>query len=63
MTASVMMVTYNRLELTKQTLDNLFKNTKYPINLIIIDNNSTDDTVNYLNDLQSTNSNVNIQLN
>lgn len=43
-----MMVTYNRLELTKQTLDNLFKVTKYPFRLIVIDNNSEDETLSYL---------------
>ncbi len=47
------MVTYNRLELTKQTLDILFKNTKYPFNLCIVDNNSKDDTNKYLNEYVS----------
>lgn len=45
MTASLMMVTYNRLELTKETIDCLFKNTKYPFNLCIVDNNSDDGTI------------------
>ena len=36
--ATLMMVTYNRLELTKQTIDNIFKNTKHPYNLVIVDN-------------------------
>ena len=42
--ASLMMVTYNRLDLTKKTLDSIFKNTDYPYELIIIDNNSVDNT-------------------
>lgn len=46
--ASIMIVTYNRLELTKQTLDNLFQNTDYPFNIIIIDNDSKDGTIEYL---------------
>lgn len=46
--ASIMMVTYNRLNLTKQTLKSIFDNTDYPYQLIIIDNGSTDETVNYL---------------
>lgn len=46
--AAIMMVTYNRLELTKQTLGNLFKTTDYPFYLIIVDNGSTDGTVEYL---------------
>jgi len=53
MTASIMMVTYNRLDLTKETLDNLFKNTKYPFNLIIVDNGSKDETVKYLDKILS----------
>jgi len=48
MTASIMIVTYNRLELTKKTLDNIFKTTKYPYNIIFVDNGSIDGTVEYL---------------
>lgn len=48
MTASIMMITYDRLELTKQTLDCLFENTDYPFNLIFIDNASQDRTAEYL---------------
>jgi len=47
MIASIMMVTYNRLELTKQTLDCLLENTQYPFNLCIVDNGSSDGTVNW----------------
>ncbi|KKN72156.1 hypothetical protein LCGC14_0413680 [marine sediment metagenome] len=48
MTVSIMIVTYNRLSLTKQTLENLFKATKYPYNLIFVDNNSSDGTIGFL---------------
>lgn len=48
MTADVMIVTYNRLELTKQTLNCIFENTDYPYNLIFVDNASKDGTVEYL---------------
>ena len=48
MTATIMMVTYNRLELTKQTIDCIIENTKYPFELCIIDNGSTDGTVDWL---------------
>ena len=48
--ATIMMVTYNRLDLTKRTLDCLFKNTLHPFNLVIVDNGSKDDTVEYLKD-------------
>jgi GT2 family glycosyltransferase len=46
--ANILMVTYNRLDLTKQTLDNIFETTKYPFKFSIVDNASSDDTVNYL---------------
>jgi GT2 family glycosyltransferase len=49
--ATLMMVTYNRLELTKQTIDNILKNTKQPYNLAIVDNGSADDTKQYLSEL------------
>lgn len=42
------MVTYNRLDLTKETLDYIWKNTKYPFHLAIVDNGSTDGTVEFL---------------
>ena len=48
MTASIMIVTYNRIELTKKTLEGLFERTDYPFNLIFVDNNSTDGTADYL---------------
>lgn len=48
MTASIMIVTYNRLDLTKQTLHRLFENTDYPFNLVFVDNGSQDGTVDYL---------------
>ncbi len=46
--ASLMMVTYNRLPLTQKTLESLFETTEYPFSLVIIDNASTDGTVEYL---------------
>jgi GT2 family glycosyltransferase len=45
---SLMMVTYNRLDLTKRMLDNLLKVTKRPFNLVIVDNGSEDGTKEYL---------------
>lgn len=52
MICSIMVVLYNRLELTKQTFDNLFETTNVDFRLIIVDNNSTDGTVEYINELQ-----------
>lgn len=49
MTAAIMMVSYNRLELTRKTLENLFETTDYPFYLIIVDNGSTDGTLEYFN--------------
>lgn len=45
-----MMVTYNRLELTKRMLDSFAKNTAGHYNLIIVDNGSTDGTQEWLTD-------------
>lgn len=45
---TLMMVTYNRLSLTKQTIGGLLEKTKRPFNLVIVDNNSQDGTKEYL---------------
>lgn len=46
--ATIMMVTYNRLDLTKKTLDCIFEHTDYPFELVFVDNASKDDTLPYL---------------
>jgi glycosyltransferase involved in cell wall biosynthesis len=46
--ADIMIVTYNRLELTKRTLEDLLNTTDFFFNLIIVDNGSQDKTVEYL---------------
>lgn len=56
MTTSIMMCTYNRLELTKRMLDNFFNNTDSPYRLIIVDNGSTDGTKEWLEKLPEGNS-------
>ncbi len=45
---TIMMVTYNRLNLTKQTFETTMRNAGVKYNLIIIDNNSQDETIDYL---------------
>lgn len=50
---AIMMVTFNRLDLTKKTIENLYRNNKRKCHFIIIDNGSTDGTVDYLNALNS----------
>lgn len=60
--SSVMMVTYNRLALTKQTLDNLLKNTNIPMELIFVDNGSTDGTVEFLNEFRESHRDMDIKI-
>ncbi len=60
---SIMMVTYNRLELTKQTVENIYKTVNFPFEFIIIDNASTDGTIEYLNELNINKDNVYIKYN
>lgn len=45
---TLMMCTYNRLDLTKRMMEDLFKTTKTPFNFVIVDNGSKDGTVDYL---------------
>jgi GT2 family glycosyltransferase len=45
---TIMMVTYNRLDLTKQTLNDLLISAQYPFRLILIDNGSSDQTIEWL---------------
>jgi len=46
----IMMVTYNRLELTKRTFEGALKNAGCNYNLIVVDNGSTDDSVEWICD-------------
>lgn len=50
MIVTVGMVTYNRIDLTKQTFERALKNTGKKYNLIVCDNCSTDGTLDWLND-------------
>ena len=45
---SIIILTHNQLEITKQCLESIYKHTSEPFELIIVDNNSTDETVTYL---------------
>src|SRR5271157_2690321 len=51
MTTSVMMVTFNRLELTKRMFENFLKTTDSDYRLIVVDNGSVDGTVEWLRQL------------
>lgn len=52
----IMLVTFNRLNLTKQTLESLLKTTHSPFCLIVIDNGSTDGTSEYITNFCQENS-------
>lgn len=56
---TLMMVTYNRLHLTKKTFDTSFINTGCKYNLVIVDNNSSDETVDWLKNNIDKYSNIN----
>lgn len=45
---SIMMASFNRLELTMQTMESLRRTVKLPTELIVIDNGSTDDAAEWL---------------
>ena len=47
----LMMVTYDRLELTKKTIESLLKSTARQFSLVIVDNGSSDGTPEYLTTL------------
>ena len=48
---NISMITYNRLNYTKQSIQSLLENTNYPYVITVVDNNSTDGTKDYLKDL------------
>ncbi|MBW2073128.1 MAG: glycosyltransferase family 2 protein [Deltaproteobacteria bacterium] len=48
MMASIVILTFNALELTKLCVDSILENTSYPYELIFVDNASSDGTVEYL---------------
>jgi GT2 family glycosyltransferase/glycosyltransferase involved in cell wall biosynthesis len=61
---SIIIVTYNNLKYTKLCINSIFSKTLYPnFEIIIVDNNSTDGTREYLEILAARNSNVMLILN
>ncbi len=61
---SIIMVTYNNIHYTKQCVSSVFKYTKYPnYELIIVDNDSKDETPQYLKEIEKQNINVKVILN
>lgn len=62
--ASIIIVTYNNLPLTRLCLESLFRNTDYPnYEVIVVDNNSSDETPRYLSKLNRLYDNLKIILN
>jgi GT2 family glycosyltransferase/glycosyltransferase involved in cell wall biosynthesis len=62
--ASIIIVTYNNLALTKLCLESVFRNTGYPnYEVIVVDNNSADGTPQYLQELNEKHDNLAIILN
>ncbi len=49
---SIITLTYNQLKYTKEFVNSVFANTKYPFELIVVDNASKKDTVDYLRELE-----------
>jgi len=49
---NISMVTYNRLDFTKQAIASILKNTRYPHVITVVDNNSQDGTQEYLTEIK-----------
>lgn len=52
-TIPILMITWNRLEYTKQAIKSIIDNSDLPFKLFIFDNNSADDTKEYLENLKN----------
>ena len=62
--ASIIVVTYNNLPLTRLCLESILRNTDYPnYEVIVVDNNSTDKTADYLRQMAAQHSRLQIILN
>jgi len=62
--ASIIIVTYNNLHLTRLTIDSIHRNTLYPnYEVIIVDNHSSDGTPEYLTALAAEHAHIRIILN
>lgn len=60
---SIVIVTYNNLELTKLCLQSIFLNTNTPFEVIVVDNASSDGTPEYLQEISTYNENIRVILN
>ncbi|AEH46347.1 glycosyltransferase [Parageobacillus thermoglucosidasius] len=61
---SVIVITYNQLEYTKKCISSIINKTAYPnYELIIVDNNSSDNTREYLKQIEKQHNNIKVILN
>jgi GT2 family glycosyltransferase len=60
---SIIALTYNQLDYTKAFVESVFHNTSLPFELILIDNNSSDSTGEYLTQLAASKNKVKVFLN
>ncbi len=60
---SIIMLTYNALEYTKKCVDSVLRHTDLPYELIMVDNGSSDGTVEYLKELQEKHAQVKVIFN
>ncbi|MEP7274246.1 MAG: glycosyltransferase, partial [Acidobacteriota bacterium] len=62
--ASIIVVTYENLALTRLCIESIFRNTEYPnFEIVVVDNNSHDGTADWLSKLPSLHPNVRVILN
>ena len=59
----IIILTFNKIEITKKCLDLLYQNTSIPFGLILIDNGSNDGTQDYLKDFSETKDNITLIFN
>ncbi len=60
---SIVIVTYNNIELTKMCINSILQKTAYPnYEIIIVDNNSSDNTKEYLTEIEGKYSNIKVIL-
>ncbi len=62
--ASIIVVTYNNLQLNRLCLESIFERTEWPVfEVIVVDNNSTDGTPEYLREAENSFPNLKVVLN
>ncbi len=60
---TIILLTYNKLDSTKKCIENIYKYTDRDFNLVIVDNNSEDDTTFFLNELEKKSSKIIVKYN